>query len=84
LRVHRGHRFQGFEIISGPGEPEVIVARCDCGETLDEAEAVYAICPECHGRVLLSERGCLRCAGSGRVVDHAALQWREPREQGGA
>jgi hypothetical protein len=48
----------------------MLVARCECGEVLDVAEARFAGCPECAGR------GCLRCGGTGRVVDHAALEWR--------
>jgi hypothetical protein len=66
FHVHRGHAFEGFELRDG-----MLVALCACGERLDAAVAAYATCPECGG-----ERECLRCAGSGFVVDHAALVWR--------
>ena len=51
------------------------VARCHCGEVLDIAEARFALCPECAGR------GCVRCGATGRIVDHAALEWRLPAQK---
>jgi hypothetical protein len=66
FHVHRGHAFDGFELRDG-----LLVASCACGARLDVAEAAYATCPECGGA-----EDCLRCAGSGVVVDHAALVWR--------
>ena len=38
---------------------------------LDVAEARFARCPDCAG----GGGGCARCGGSGRIVDHAALEW---------
>ena len=66
FHVHRGHAFDGFELRGG-----LLVALCACGTRLDTAEAAFEACPECSGA-----RDCLRCAGSGVVVDHAALVWR--------
>jgi len=68
FHVHPGHRFEGFELVEG----SLLVARCDCGAVLDEAEAAFTACPECGGRAGV----CARCAGTGRVIDHAALRWR--------
>jgi hypothetical protein len=73
FHVHAGHAFEGFQI-ERRDERELLVARCACGEELDVADAVFALCPECDGA---GER-CLRCDGTGRVVDHAALRWRLP------
>ncbi len=69
FHVHRGHAFAGFQIEDG-----LVVARCGCGEVLDWAEAEYARCPECGG----AGEACVRCDGTGLVVDHAALSWRLP------
>jgi hypothetical protein len=67
FHVHRGHAFAGFEL-----RPEgVLVALCDCGELLDVADAAFARCPECAGA------SCPRCGGTGAVVDHASLVWRQ-------
>ena len=66
FHIHRGHAFDGFELRDG-----LLVALCACGARLDVAEAAYAACPECGGA-----HDCVRCAGSGVVVDHAALVWR--------
>jgi hypothetical protein len=73
FHVHRGHPFDGFEERDG-----LLVALCACGAALDTAEPAYAACPECDGAA-----GCLRCAGRGAVVDHAALVWRlSPAREG--
>jgi hypothetical protein len=69
FHVHHGHAFEGFRI-----EDDLVVARCACGEVLDCAEAVFARCPDCAG----AGRACVRCGGTGLVVDHAALSWRLP------
>jgi hypothetical protein len=76
---HRGHAFDGFEIVERPPAPDVVVARCECGAALYVARASYSTCPECSGgdaRDVL----CLRCGGSGKVIDHARLRWRQPGE----
>jgi hypothetical protein len=70
FHVHSGHAFEGFELVGRPNTTPILVARCQCGEVLDVAEARFASCPECNGR------GCLRCGDTGRIVDHAALEWR--------
>ena len=68
FKVQRGHAFEGCEL-----RPEgVLAAFCSCGVTLDVAAARFRACPDCLGRA------CLRCAGTGEVVDHDALQWRLP------
>jgi hypothetical protein len=69
FHVHPGHVFEGFELAEGG---TLLQARCGCGEVLDVAEARFADCPECGGR----QAACSRCAGTGRVIDHAALEWR--------
>ena len=74
FHVHPGHAFEGFELVAGPDGRSMLQARCDCGEVLDVAEARFDACPECPGR------GCVRCGGTGRIVDHAALEWR-PSDQ---
>ena len=71
FHVHRGHLFEGFELVEPEGEPPMLLARCSCGEVLDTAQARFCRCPECDG----SGDGCTRCAGTGRVIDHAALEW---------
>jgi hypothetical protein len=76
FHVHPGHAFAGFELAVGSGGSAVLLARCDCGAVLDVAEARFAPCPDCGGR----GAGCSRCGGDGRVVDHAALEWRPPAE----
>jgi hypothetical protein len=74
FHLHPGHSLDGFELVEPPkGEP-VLLARCSCGEVLDVADARFARCAECLGR----DDACARCGGTGRVVDHAALQWRPP------
>jgi hypothetical protein len=72
LRVHPGHEFEGFEILTQPGGRCVLHARCACGAILGIADAAFVPCPECGA----SGAPCPRCAGSGEVVDHAALHWR--------
>ena len=67
FNVHRGHAFEGFELSGG-----LLRTRCACGVVLDVAEPAYAECPDCRG-----DR-CLRCGGTGAVIDHAALEWRLP------
>ncbi len=71
FHVHPGHLFEGFELVEAEGEAPVLLARCSCGEVLDTAQARFARCPACGG----SDRSCARCGGTGRVVDHAALEW---------
>ncbi len=71
FHVHPGHLFEGFELLEPERETPVLLARCSCGEVLDTAQARFARCPGCHG----AGGGCARCAGTGRVVDHAALEW---------
>ncbi len=73
LRLHQDHAFGGMEIVDCA--PRAIVARCECGAVLDVAEATLAPCPECLGA---PAEDCLRCGGTGEVVDHAALEWRRP------
>ena len=68
FHVHRGHAFEGFEL-----RGDELAALCSCGSTLDVADAVFSRCPACRGA-----GDCLRCAGTGAVVDHAALAWRQP------
>jgi hypothetical protein len=75
FHVHPGHAFAGFELVNGTDGISVLVARCDCGEVLDVADAQFMECPDCSGQ----DAGCMRCGGSRQVVDHAALQWR-PRD----
>lgn len=70
FHVHPEHAFEGFELVECPDGRSMLQARCDCGAVLDVAEARFAACPECPGR------GCVRCEGTGRIVDHAALEWR--------
>ena len=70
FHVHPGHAFEGFELVQRPDGQPMLVARCDCGEVLDVAEPRFVPCPECPGR------GCARCGGTGRAIDHAALEWR--------
>jgi len=72
FHVHPGHAFEGFELVERPDAPPILIARCQCGEVLDVAEARFTSCPECAGG------GCARCGGSGRVVDHSALEWQVP------
>ena len=78
FHVHPGHLFEGFELVEPAGEPPVLLARCSCGEVLDTAQARFTRCPGCHG----AGGECARCAGTGRVVDHAALQWTAPDRPG--
>ena len=68
FHVHPGHAFEGFELRDG-----VLAALCACGATLDVAEPVFTACPECCGAP-----SCVRCSGTGTVVDHAALAWSLP------
>ena len=71
FHVHPGHLFEGFELVEPAGEPPMLLACCSCGEVLDTAQARFARCPGCDGR----GSDCARCGGTGRVVDHAALEW---------
>jgi hypothetical protein len=72
FHVHPGHAFEGFELVERAKARPSLLARCGCGAVLDIADAVFARCPECLGR----DTACPRCGGTGRVVDHAALEWR--------
>jgi hypothetical protein len=72
FHVHPGHTFEGFELVERPAGTPMLVARCHCGEVLDVAEARFAACPACAGTA------CVRCGGTGRIVDHSALEWRLP------
>lgn len=74
FHVHPGHPFEGFELLEREGGAPVLLARCSCGEVLDTAQARFARCPACHG----AGRACTRCGGTGRVIDHAALEWTAP------
>jgi hypothetical protein len=74
FHVHRGHAFEGFELVQSSDGVPLLIARCDCGAVLDVAEARFVACPECGGEA----SDCARCAGTGRVIEHAALQWRAP------
>ncbi|MBV8952772.1 MAG: hypothetical protein JO153_12155 [Solirubrobacterales bacterium] len=78
FHVHAGHAFEGFELVEAgaesPSDVVLVRALCACGEILDVADARFACCPECGGHA----RACARCGETGRVIDHAALQWRRP------
>jgi hypothetical protein len=76
FHVHAGHAFEGFELVSRVDGPPLLLARCDCGEVLDVADARFIGCPDCRGK----DPVCTRCGGSGEIVDHAALEWRRPDE----
>jgi hypothetical protein len=72
FHVHPGHAFEGFELVERSGAPPLLLARCECGAVLDAADALFDRCPDCLGR----RTPCSRCAGTGRVVNHEALEWR--------
>jgi hypothetical protein len=74
FHVHAWHAFEGFELVEDPEAGPLLLARCECGVVLDVADARFVACPECGGRDRQSR--CARCAGAGRVIDHAALEWR--------
>ena len=74
FHVHRGHAFEGFELVAGAEGSPLLIARCECGAVLDVADARFAPCPECGG----AARNCARCADTGRVIEHEALEWRAP------
>ncbi len=93
FHVHPGHLFEGFELVESESETPtqvgretdvyrrfhvppspLLLARCSCGEVLDTAQARFARCPACGG----SDTACARCGGTGRVIDHAALEWTAP------
>jgi hypothetical protein len=74
FHVHPGHAFEGFEL----RRDRLLAALCECGATLDVADAAFAPCPECGGRSV----GCLRCGGTGSIIDHSALDWRLPPTEG--
>ena len=61
-----------MRIVAAPGGGRLVAAVCGCGVVLDVADAVFAPCPEHTGGA------CVRCGGSGEVVDHVALAWRAP------
>lgn len=73
FHVHAGHAFEGLELVGRPDGSSVLIASCECGAVLDVADARFAVCPRCRGR----DSTCPRCDGSGQVIDHAALEWRE-------
>ncbi|MBA3349642.1 MAG: hypothetical protein H0T12_03705 [Actinobacteria bacterium] len=75
FHVHRDHAFEGFTIDKRRGGV-MLVARCDCGEALDVADAQFKDCPDCSGTLEKAGPTCTRCAGTGMVVDHGALTWR--------
>jgi hypothetical protein len=76
FRVHPGHPFEGMLLT---GRRSIVAAMCSCGAVLCWADAVFASCEQCDGTGIDSTEGpCLRCGGSGEVVDHAALEWRPP------
>ena len=81
FQVHPGHLFEGM-LITGERR-RTVAAVCGCGEVLCWAEAVFASCPECGGTGVGRREGgsCLRCGGSGDVVDHAALEWRPANDE---
>jgi hypothetical protein len=76
FHVHPSHAFEGFELVERAASPPLLLARCECGEVLDVADARFAACPDCDGR----DSSCKRCGGTGCVVDHAALRWRAPAQ----
>jgi hypothetical protein len=75
FHVHPEHPFDGFELVERRARGPILVARCSCDVVLDVAEARFSLCPDCAGA---AGRACPRCAGTGRVIDHAALEWRLP------
>lgn len=77
FHVHPGHAFEGFELVQDSGGSPLLLARCDCGAVLDVAQARFMPCPDCRAQTAGGSR-CARCGGSGRVIDHAALQWQAP------
>lgn len=77
FHVHADHAFEGFTIENRHGN-ELLVARCDCGDALDVADAEFKCCPGCDGGGKKGGLSCTRCAGTGVVVDHTALTWRLP------
>jgi hypothetical protein len=78
FRVHPGHPFEGMLVT---GRRSTVAAMCSCGAVLGWADAVFASCSECDGTGIDTTEGlCLRCGGSGEVVDHAALEWRPPND----
>jgi hypothetical protein len=72
FHVHPGHAFEGFELVEPIDGGALLISRCSCGADLDVADARFVACPDCAGR----GAACRRCGGSGRVVDHTALEWR--------
>ncbi len=78
FHVHRGHAFDGVRIVDRDGRP-LLEARCHCGDLLDVADASFSPCPECRAT---GRRDCMRCRGTGEIIDHAALAWRLPTARG--
>ena len=76
FHVHPGHAFQGFELVERQDASPVLLAHCDCGAVLDVAVARFTPCPDC----TRGDPACMRCGGTGRVVDHTALEWQAPVE----
>ncbi|MBA2272665.1 MAG: hypothetical protein H0W21_02010 [Actinobacteria bacterium] len=75
FHVHEDHAFEGFTIETRCGAV-VLIARCDCGDALDVADAVFKGCPDCNGSGEATA-SCDRCGTTGVVVDHSALTWRQ-------
>ena len=82
FQVHLDHPFGGL-LLTGEHERNA-VALCGCGVVLSRAKAVFIPCTECDGTGEQRAEVCRRCAGSGEVVDHAALEWRTNEETEGA
>jgi hypothetical protein len=74
FHVHPGHAFEGFELVDEGLPSPLLLARCECGTVLDVADARFAPCPDCSRQ----NTECARCAGTGRVIEHEALEWRAP------
>ena len=78
FHVHPGHLFEGFELVQmrgrASGAARTVLLR---GGARHRPGPVHPL-PGCHG----AGGECARCAGTGRVVDHAALQWTAPDRHG--
>ncbi|MGH2775297.1 MAG: hypothetical protein ACRDJT_07685 [Actinomycetota bacterium] len=80
FQVHPGHSFGGL-LLTGKHE-RTAVALCGCGAVLSRAKAVFTTCSECSGTGdRRADVQCLRCGGTGEVVDHAALEWRRADDE---
>lgn len=72
FHVHPGHAFEGFEIAEG-----LLLTRCSCGQVLDGAVSEFGPCPSCEGAGEQEGESCLRCDGTGEVVQHEGLVWQQ-------